>query len=178
MTPPILIFAIGNESRGDDALAPLLLRDLASWLPAEGLSVQVELLEDFQLQIEHAADLVGRGLVLFMDAGMDTPAPYSFSRIYPDDGHTLFSHSIAPQAVLATYALVYKESPPPSFLLCLRGEQFELGAALSPAAKNRLEAAMDFMQSLLREAEVAVWEMQTQQLTIGNAEKHEACAIQ
>lgn len=178
MTPPILIFAIGNESRGDDALAPLLLRDLASWLPAEGLSVQVELLEDFQLQIEHAADLVGRGLVLFMDAGMDTPAPYSFSRIYPDDGHTLFSHAIAPQAVLATYVLVYKESPPPSFLLCLRGEQFELGAALSPAAKNRLEAAMDFMQSLLREAEVAVWEMQTHQPAVGDAGKHEACATQ
>ena len=178
MTAPILIFAVGNESRGDDALAPLLLRDLASWLPAEGLSVQVELLEDFQLQIEHAADLVGRGLVLFMDAGMDTPAPYSFSRIYPDEGYTLFSHAIAPQAVLATYALVYKESPPPSFLLCLRGEQFELGAALSPVAENRLEVAMDFVQSLLREAEVTAWKMHAQQSTMGDAEKHEACVTQ
>ena len=28
MVAPLLVFAIGNESRGDDALAPLLLRQL------------------------------------------------------------------------------------------------------------------------------------------------------
>jgi hypothetical protein len=32
MVAPVLIFAIGNESRGDDALAPLLARKLHSYL--------------------------------------------------------------------------------------------------------------------------------------------------
>jgi hypothetical protein len=42
MTAPILVFAVGNESRGDDALAPLLLRDLAGSAEAAG---QVDLIE-------------------------------------------------------------------------------------------------------------------------------------
>ena len=83
MAAPVLIFAIGNESRGDDAIAPLLLRRLGAWMEAEDIAGQFELLEDFQLQVEHATDMVGRKLVLFIDAGMDTPAPYFFCRARP-----------------------------------------------------------------------------------------------
>jgi hydrogenase maturation protease len=158
VSAPVLLIAIGNESRGDDAMAPLLLRGLADWLKNKGLENQVELLEDFQLQIEHAADLAGRVLVLFMDAGMDTPEPYTFFRSFPDDGRTLFSHALDPQAVLATYLNVYKASPPPSFVLCLRGEQFELGAPLSAQARQRMKLALEFMHKLLQDASVSFWE--------------------
>ncbi|MBI3902461.1 MAG: hydrogenase maturation protease [Nitrosomonadales bacterium] len=154
MIAPILLLAIGNESRGDDALAPLLLRRLQ----AEALNERIEFLEDFQLQIEHAADLVGRELVLFMDAGVETPAPYSFYRIQPDDGRTVFSHALAPQAVLATFVQVYRANPPPCFVLCLHGEQFELGATLSSEAEQGMAASMEFMQELLREPHLDAWE--------------------
>ncbi len=70
MVAPTLIFAVGNESRGDDALGPLLLRQLESWLAAEDHAEQFELLEEFQLQVEHAMDMKDRKLVLFIDAGM------------------------------------------------------------------------------------------------------------
>jgi hydrogenase maturation protease len=154
MVAPILILAIGNESRGDDALAPLLLRQLE-----EGTNPQqVELLEDFQLQIEHAADLVDRKLVLFIDAGTDTPAPYAFYRAQLDEGRMLFSHALMPEAVLATYAQVYRQAPPPAYVLCVRGEQFELGAPLSKEAQARMELARRFMQTLLRDAGLAAWE--------------------
>ena len=177
MTAPILIFAIGNESRGDDAMAPLLLRRLDSWLKTEGRGGDFELIEDFQLQVEHAMDMVGRRMVLFIDAGMDTPAPYAFYRARTSNSHTLYSHALTPEAVLTVYPQIYQEAPPPAFVLCIRGEQFELGSALSPAAENRLEVAMDFMQNLLRKTEVAAWEMQASQPALDDAEKHEACAI-
>jgi len=80
MVAPILIFAIGNESRGDDALAPLLVRRLADWLAANDLAGQCEILEEYQLQVEHVLDLQQRRLILFVDAGMDTPAPLIFIR--------------------------------------------------------------------------------------------------
>ena len=153
MVAPVLIIAIGNESRGDDALAPLLLRSLQE----DVMESDIELLEDFQLQVEHAADLVERELVLFVDAGMDTPAPFSFYRIEPDEGHTLFSHALAPEAVLTTYVHVYGETPPPAFVLCLRGEQFALGDGLSKLAASHLESARTFMCKLLREATPAAW---------------------
>ncbi|MDE2310616.1 MAG: hydrogenase maturation protease [Betaproteobacteria bacterium] len=163
MAAPILIFVVGNESRGDDALAPLLLRRLEAWLQKEGRGADFELIEDFQLQIEHAMDLAGRQMVLFIDAGMDTPAPYAFYRAQPRGASTPFSHALTPEAVLAVYPQIYREAPPPAFILCIRGEQFELGTALSPAAASRLDSAMGFMQQLLQETEVAAWEMQAQQ---------------
>ena len=72
MTTPFLVFAIGNESRGDDALAPLLVRQLLT----EGINSQVELIEDYQLQVEHVTDLAGRSVVLFVDADMSCEAPF------------------------------------------------------------------------------------------------------
>ena len=140
MTAPILIFAIGNESRGDDALAPLLLRKLDAWLQAEGRTEDFELIEDFQLQVEHAMDMAGRRLVLFIDAGMDTPEPYAFYRARLSDSSTPYSHALAPEAVLAVYPQIYQKDPPPAFILCIRGEQFELGLPLSPAAESRLDS--------------------------------------
>ena len=48
----VVVFAVGNPSRGDDALGPLLMAGLEQqdW-PG------VQLVSDFQLQIEHALDL-------------------------------------------------------------------------------------------------------------------------
>ncbi len=169
MVPPILIFAIGNESRGDDAIAPLLLRRLGAWLKAEEMDGRFELLEDFQLQVEHATDMVGRELVLFIDAGMDTPAPYSFYRAQSNDSRTLFSHAITPEAVLSTYQQVYQQSPPPAFVLCVRGEQFELGEPPSPEAEQRMELAMGFLQELIREAEKSSWEERCSTRQMGEA---------
>ena len=158
MVAPILIFAIGNESRGDDAIAPLLLRRLAAWLEAENIAGRFELLEDFQLQVEHATDMVGRELVLFIDAGMDTPAPYNFYRARSNDSRTLFSHAITPEAVLSTYQQVYQQTPPPAFVLCIRGERFELGELPSQEARQRMELAMGFLQELMQKAEKSSWE--------------------
>ena len=157
MVPPVLIFAIGNESRGDDAIAPLLLRRLAVWLEAENIAGRFELLEDFQLQVEHATDMVGRKLVLFIDAGLDTPAPYNFYRAQSNDSRTLFSHAITPEAVLSTYQQVYQQTPPPAFVLCVRGERFELGELPSPEAEQRMELAMCFLQELMQKAEASSW---------------------
>ena len=55
--------AIGSPSRSDDALGPLLAGRLAPDLPE-----WVELLVDFQLQVEHALVLERAGLALFLDA--------------------------------------------------------------------------------------------------------------
>ena len=69
MRAPIVVFAVGNPSRGDDAIGPELCGRLENWLKNAGLAERVELIEDFQLNIEHALDLEGRELALFIDAG-------------------------------------------------------------------------------------------------------------
>ena len=131
MTPPLLIFGYGNPSRGDDALGPLLLERL------EALNLpHVELLTDFQLQVEHALDLQDRDKVLFIDASVSCTAPYAFSRLQPQKDTSYSSHVMSPAAVLHAYQDMYG-IPPSAYLLEVRGERFELGESLSSEAMRQ-----------------------------------------
>lgn len=162
MTAPVLIFAIGNESRGDDALAPMLVRELDSWLKLNKLSAQAELLEEFQLQIEHAMDMKDRQLVLFIDAGMDTPAPYSFYRTHTGDDPVLYSHAISPESLLTVYEQFYAETPPDAFVLCINGAGFELGDPLTLQAQTHLSSALNMARTLMHEPNASAWDQMAQ----------------
>ncbi|HLF96244.1 MAG TPA: hydrogenase maturation protease [Methylococcaceae bacterium] len=151
---PLLIIAVGNESRGDDALGPLLLREISALAEADG----VELLEDYQLQIEHALDMAGRKQVLFVDAGHHTPAPFVFQRVQPARSPSPSTHALTPGALLSVYEQVERHAPPPAFVLCIRGERFELGESLTPAAERHLEQSVEFARGLLSDARPERWE--------------------
>lgn len=193
MAAPVLIIAIGNESRGDDALGPLLLRELDVWLNSgegrcpqgvgravpvasattatlrekgEVFVEQFELLEEFQLQIEHAMDMKDRKLVLFIDAGMDTPLPFSFYHAQMSNEPTLYSHALAPESLLKVYSEFYGQASPAAFVLCIRGESFELGEAPSADACANLLSALTFTKTLILEPEAGVWDKQcTKEIT-------------
>jgi hydrogenase maturation protease len=154
---PVVVFAIGNPSRGDDAIGPLLFERLSTWLDEEGLADGFDLFEDFQLQIEHAIDLKGRRLALFIDAGDRTPAPYTFRRIAPTTEVAHTSHALAPEAVLQVYRQIEGEAPPPSFVLCVRGEGFALGEPLGASARNAVNAAFAALQSLCLQPTLSAW---------------------
>ncbi len=150
MTRPVLLLAVGNPSRGDDALGPRLA-DLAEAANLPG----VEVIVDFQLQVEHALDLVGRERVIFVDAGAGTEPPFVFRRVQPAGDFLHTSHALSPEAVLATYVRVQGEPPPESWLLCIRGERFELGEGLSQAATAHFEAAWQTLQFIVAPSEAA-----------------------
>jgi hydrogenase maturation protease len=137
VTAPILVFGWGNPSRGDDALGPLFVDRLAD-LALPG----VECLTDFQLQVEHALDLQGRRRILFVDASIDTVAPFAVSAIGPLQDASFTSHAMSPQSVLQVYCDLNDAPPPPSWLLAIRGERFELGEPLSVNAATNIEAAL------------------------------------
>ena len=157
MTAPVVVFAVGNPSRGDDAIGPVICGRLEKWLENEGLADQFELIEDFQLQIEHAMDLQGRQLALFIDAGANTPAPYIFERIAPSEAVAHTTHELPPEAVLQVYLQTEGMAPPPAFVLCIRGERFDLGEGLSPTAQGRLGEAMGLLEKLFARPTLAAW---------------------
>lgn len=151
---PVLVFAIGNESRGDDALGPLLARRLAEGLDPR----QVEVLEEYQLQVENTLDMAGRQLVLFLDAGHGTPPPFTFYRASPQSPSGHSTHAVAPEALLGVYHQVNGEAPPPAFILCIAGEAFELGEPLSAAAAQHLTEALAFACALFSTPTLAAWQ--------------------
>ncbi|MDZ7622338.1 MAG: hydrogenase maturation protease [Candidatus Competibacteraceae bacterium] len=154
----VLILAIGNPSRGDDALGPLFLERLAEWREPRGDHDDIELFTDFQLQIEHVVDLEGRDLVLFVDASVSCSPPFQFTRLRPAQDTSYTSHALSPAAVLHVYARVNHAAPPPAFQLAIRGESFELGEPLGGAATANLAAALEFTERLLARREVEIWE--------------------
>jgi hydrogenase maturation protease len=132
-----LIIGIGNPSRGDDALGPLLIERLAGRVGPE-----VELLTDFQLQVEHVLDLAGRQEVIIADAAASGPAPFRFQPVAAREDDTLSTHRLSPAALLAAYRRYHGTPPPPCHVLAIRGYEFELGRPLSAQAEANLQAAL------------------------------------
>jgi hydrogenase maturation protease len=140
---PLLVLAIGNPSRGDDALGPLAAQRLAE-LALPG----VEVLTDFQLQVEHALDLLGRQRVLFIDASASLDRPFALTPIAPAKDDSYSSHAMAPPAVLYSYQQLVGP-PPPAWVLAIRGRAFELGEGLSAQAQRDVKLALDAIRPWL-----------------------------
>jgi hydrogenase maturation protease len=151
-TMRLVVLGWGNESRGDDGLGPALTRRIE----ALGLA-HVTTIEDFQLQLEHAVDLDGADLALFLDASVAAPAPFAFTETGPRAGLTHTSHAMVPEAVLDVFSRVMGRTPPPAFVLAVRGDAFELGTGLGEAATARLEAAWAFVRPLIEAPDLAAW---------------------
>lgn len=140
---PLLVIGVGNPSRGDDALGPLFVERLGEALAGEVASGALELLTDFQLQIEHALDLNGRARVVFVDASVRAAPPFELARVEPCHDASCSTHSLSPQAVLATHRTIGGE-PLDAWVLAIRGERFELGEPLTTNARQHLDAAVSF----------------------------------
>ena len=59
--------------------------------------------------------------------------------------------------MLQVYRQMEGTEPPPSFVLCVRGEGFELGAEMTPAGLGGIEAAMALLERLIRKPTLADW---------------------
>lgn len=137
---PILVFGYGNLSRGDDAVGPLLLDYLEQQTDLD----HVELLTDFQLQIEHALDLQGREWVMFVDAAVNVDEAFTFKKLQPYRDNSYTSHAMSPQTLLHVYENLTGQTPPPCFLLSIKADSFELGETLSQSTADNLRLACQF----------------------------------
>ena len=143
---PLLVFGWGNASRGDDALGPACIDRLRAGHDPDG---SVDFLDDYQLQIEHALDLVGRQRVLFVDASLSCRAPFEVTQLQAAPQTGITTHALSPQALMQVYGMLRGEPAPPCTLLAIRGERFELGAPPGPAALAHLEAALQWARTWL-----------------------------
>jgi hydrogenase maturation protease len=144
MSSPTLIFAWGNPSRGDDALGPRFAEAAIALAAAHPEWGGIDVLTDFQLQVEHALDLHGRARILFVDASLEAPPPFAVSEVEPARDASFTTHAMSPAAVLQVYCDLEDEMPPPAWQLAIRGEAFELGEGLSRNAAAHLAAALEW----------------------------------
>jgi hydrogenase maturation protease len=156
ITKPVLIFGYGNLSRGDDALGPLLLERIKDKVDTDS----IEILTDFQLQIEHALDLENRKLVLFIDASVSCKTAFDFFEIQANKDKSYTTHAMSPAAILQVYQSIKNQPSPPCFLLSIQGGSFELGEQLTLQAEDNLQHAVQFAEHLLEKTKVDFWRLQ------------------
>ena len=140
-----LIITYGNPSRGDDALGPVLFDMLEKHKQETNCLTDVDLLTDFQLQIEHAVDLVDRKYVVFVDAGISCAVPFEFETLEPQRDDSFTTHAMSPASVLAVYKQINHREPPPAWLLTIRAYEFGLGKSMSAQAKENLQDAYQYI---------------------------------
>ena len=139
---PLLVFGWGNPGRGDDALGPLLVEQLADRARSQLPAGRIECLTDFQLQVEHALDLVDRERVLFVDAAVGLQTPFAVSTVVPAPVAGFTTHALAPEALLQVYRDLERAEPPACTLLAIRAQHFELGEAPGEQALADLALAL------------------------------------
>jgi hydrogenase maturation protease len=144
----LLVFGWGNLSRGDDALGPLCIEQLRSNCAQDH---RVEFVDDYQLQVEHALDLVGRTRVLFIDASLNCAAPFEVTELQAARDASFTTHAVSPQALMQVFIDLHGEPPPACTLLAIRGERFELGEPPSPLALANLDAASQWARNWLQQ---------------------------
>ena len=146
MPADTLILAWGNPGRLDDGLGPALAEAVADM----GLP-KVEVISDYQLQVEHAAEIADRRTVIFADADRQGSAPFSLERIHAAANGLGFStHSVSPAALLALARDLF-DCEPEAWLLGIRGYEFDdFGERISAGARENLAAAVAHLEAAVR----------------------------
>lgn len=133
----ILLQGVGNPSRGDDALGPLLIEAFA-----ERPDVDKEWV--YQLQVEQAEQWSHYETVIVVDAHVNLEKSIVWKELAPSTDATLgiTSHQVAPETVLSLNHAYFAPHRPRVFLLGLKALSFELGEELTPQAREALQEGL------------------------------------
>ena len=157
---PVLIFAYGNSSRGDDALAPLLMKLLQQQNITTACGSPIRFLDDYQMQVEHVIDMLGCERILLIDADQSIDQPYKFYTVHEQLETSYTTHGLSPATLLHTFRKIYHQPGPLTTMLAIRGFDFELGQGLSKQAQIHLDLAGHFLQRILSHNDFTLWDQE------------------
>lgn len=151
----LLVICYGNLSRGDDALGPLAAEYIEQL--CEQMHWQhITIITAYQLQIEQVIDIEQHATTLFVDADIACKSPFQITPCQAETGQPYTSHALSPNALLSVFQRSYNKTPPPCYLLSIRGESFQLGQSLSAQASQNLHLAKDYLKTLCERASITL----------------------
>ena len=141
----VLLLCYGNPGRLDDGLGAAFAARLQDSVP-ENTTVEV----DYLLTVEHATNIAENAVVIFVDAALNGPEPFSFERIEPRPIQAFSTHIVEPGNLLQLAKDLFSAKTE-GYCLGIRGYEFDdFGEDLSPGAERNLTAAVAFAQELIR----------------------------
>jgi hydrogenase maturation protease len=143
----ILIYGYGNPGRQDDGLGNYFVEKAKTWATNKGLE---NLLFDsnYQLNIEDAAEIADKDIVIFVDASTEDIDDFVLDRITPDAKVEFSMHAVSASYVVHLCRDIYDKTPE-SFLLHIKGYEWEFMQSMTAQALSNFEKAFDYMKPLL-----------------------------
>jgi len=144
----ILIYAYGNPGRQDDGLGNRFVEEIEKWIIENDIH-NILLESNYQLNIEDAATISEMDSIIFVDASTEHIRDIHLCVVEPSEGRSEFTmHTASPAFILALCIKLYNKHPK-TYLLQIRGYEWEFKEGLSKKAEKNLEKALEFMKKNL-----------------------------
>jgi len=138
----LIVIGYGNPGRLDDGLGPAFAERVAK-LGLPGVTAD----SNYQLNVEDAATIAEYDMVVFADASVSGPEPFSWCDVAPREPGSFSSHHVEPGEVVQLARTLFGAQTK-ACLLGIRGYEFnEFCERLSDGAQANLDEALAFFQA-------------------------------
>ena len=145
----ILLYGYGNPGRQDDALGAKFIEKIETWINENGFD-NIETDTNYQLNIEDAATIADKDLVIFIDATIEEIETIKFTKVEPNDSTIEFTmHAVSAAFVVDLCQKIYNKTPE-AYLLHIRGYEWELIDGLTQKASENLDLAIEFIKEKIK----------------------------
>lgn len=145
----ILIYGYGNPGRQDDGLGPQCALIIDEWIQKEMIS-NIFTDSNYQLNIEDAAEIANYDIVIFADASVVDIQDYKLEEVLADDASIEFTmHAVSPAYVLDLCRKIYGKEPK-TYVLHIKGYEFDFIEELTEKSRNNLEKACEFIKEFVK----------------------------
>ncbi|MCP4140489.1 MAG: Ni/Fe hydrogenase [Chloroflexi bacterium] len=146
-----LLYGYGNLGRQDDGLGILLSQKLEVWVSEQGL-LGFEFENNYQLNIEDAAAIASKDLVIFADASVEEIDDFCLSVVDGKKELSFTTHAASPGYIVQLCNKLF-EKEPLVLLLHIKGYEWDFQEGLSERARENLDQALEYMKTLLEDRE-------------------------
>jgi len=150
----ILIYGYGNPGRQDDGLGIALTQKLEAWV-IENQLPGVDFDSNYQLNIEDAAAIAQKDVVIFADASEEDIEDFCLSQVDGSSKVSFTTHAASPGYIIQLCKELFKKEPL-VLLLHIKGYEWAFQEGLSERARENLNRALEYMQTLLADPEIAI----------------------
>ncbi len=141
-----MIFGYGNPGRQDDALGVLFADRMEKWANEKGMG-SISFDTNYQLNIEDSLTISEYDIVIFADASIEQIENFKLSKVSPSQKTEFTMHAMSPDFVLHLCQSLYNKYPA-SYLLHIKGFEFELKEGLTLNGKENLNLAYNFLKKV------------------------------
>jgi len=143
----VLVYGYGNPGRQDDGLGVMLAEKIETWAKSQGFeSVHTD--SNYQLNLEDADALARHDLVVFADASGENLEDFRLEVLEPSPALEFTMHAVSPAFILHLCHQMFDKTPE-TYLLHIRGYEWEFMGTMTEKATRNLEKAVAFVEEFL-----------------------------